>query len=137
MSDSGMGPDVAIPAVVVFLTLGAAILAFVAGDGLEPAALILALGWLVALPLSAVLTQAFGLPVLGSGGDEQSESASEEPVEADGALDALRRRYARGDIDEAEFERRVERLLETEDEEEARRALLDDPAPERETEREL
>lgn len=136
MTDTDMDPEVAIPAVVVFLTLGAAILAYVA-DGLILAALVLVLGWLVVLPLSAILTRAFDLPTLGSRGDEQSEAASEEPVEADGALDALRRRYARGDIDEAEFERRVERLLETEDEAEARRALLDDPELERETEREL
>lgn len=34
---------------------------------------------------------------------------------ADDALATLRERYARGDIDDAAFERRVERLLETED----------------------
>jgi hypothetical protein len=37
------------------------------------------------------------------------------PVDEDAAaLDRLRERYAAGEIDEAEFERRVERLLETE-----------------------
>ena len=41
-----------------------------------------------------------------------SGAAGDEP--ADDAIDALRERYARGEIDEAEFERRVERLLETE-----------------------
>jgi uncharacterized membrane protein len=34
---------------------------------------------------------------------------------ADDALATLRERYARGDIDDVEFERRVERLVETED----------------------
>lgn len=35
--------------------------------------------------------------------------------DADEALATLRERYARGDIDDLEFERRVERLVETED----------------------
>jgi uncharacterized membrane protein len=47
---------------------------------------------------------------------QASESASSTgPAGADeAALAALRRRYAEGEIDETEFERRVERLLETE-----------------------
>lgn len=46
------------------------------------------------------------------------------------ALEALRRRYARGAIDEAEFERRLERLLETETVPEVREYL--DGRPDRE-----
>ena len=42
------------------------------------------------------------------------ESATGRSDETDDALDALHERYAHGEIDDAEFERRVERLLETE-----------------------
>ena len=48
----------------------------------------------------------------------RGETAADGPVgddTADDAIDTLRERYARGEIDEAEFERRVGRLLETEE----------------------
>jgi uncharacterized membrane protein len=49
-----------------------------------------------------------------SDGRGQSTAAPDRDRESDDALSALRERYARGDIDETEFERRVEGLLETE-----------------------
>ena len=45
----------------------------------------------------------------GSGRDEAGSTGGDDP------LATLRERYARGEIDDVEFERRVERLVETED----------------------
>lgn len=70
---------------------------------------IFAIGYAVVLPLVAI--------ALGEGEDEPETDRSSDP---DGStetpLDRLKRRYAEGEIDEAEFERRLERLLETGDE---------------------
>lgn len=62
-----------------------------------------------------------------------SRSASEQ----DDALATLRDRYARGDLADAEFERQVERLIETEDAEVAGEPPTGvEPNPARERERE-
>src|SRR6056297_2345084 len=45
----------------------------------------------------------------------RQETDSRPASEDDDALATLRERYARGDLTDAEFERQVERLLETED----------------------
>jgi len=50
-----------------------------------------------------------------------AENRTNEPDSTQDALDTLRTRYARGDLTEAEFERKVEALLETETPESARR----------------
>jgi uncharacterized membrane protein len=46
--------------------------------------------------------------------DARREQSRETKNDTDAALEALRDRYARGELDEDEFETRVERLLETE-----------------------
>lgn len=77
------------------------------------------LGFVTVLPASIKLAEWYESRETGE------ESGSEASEEADGqqaALATLRERYASGEIDEAEFERRVERLLETESVEDAETA---------------
>lgn len=76
------------------------------------------LGFVVLLPLVGILGDR--LPFVTADGDDATESTTPsdgigEPDEPDDQIATLRERYARGEIDEAEFERRLEGLLETED----------------------
>ncbi|MBX0287207.1 SHOCT domain-containing protein [Haloarcula salinisoli] len=59
---------------------------------------------------------------------------SRPTTDEDDALATLRERYARGELTEAEFERQVERLLETEDVRTARERPSGETQRERETE---
>jgi len=61
------------------------------------------------LPLSVGLANWYE-----SRGERARDRASAPTGETDDALAVLRERYARGELDEAEFEAQVERLLETE-----------------------
>lgn len=63
-----------------------------------------------------------------SGRDNESARSTERGGDAGGepkqdALDTLRERYARGDLSEADFEHKVEALLETETPEDARKRV--------------
>jgi len=78
---------------------------------------LLALGvpWFwIAFPVgfAGVLPAAIGLVRLYERRKDDAED--DQPAEQEAALATLRERYARGELTEAEFERKVERLLETE-----------------------
>jgi hypothetical protein len=67
------------------------------------------LGFFILLPLVGVLGE--DLPYVVADDEESTDS----DASADDPVAELRQRYARGDIDEGEFERRLDALLETED----------------------
>ena len=80
--------------------------------GLGPALFIT--GFFILIPLVVVLGEDFPLVAAAEASadasvDSETTGSTERPVAA------LRDRYASGEIDEAEFERRLDRLLETED----------------------
>ncbi|PSP79505.1 hypothetical protein BRC81_04635 [Halobacteriales archaeon QS_1_68_20] len=77
--------------------------------GGTPVAAILGLGILV--PLVPIVGFVLLLPLIAIFGDRLFE---DDPESAGDPLEELRQRYARGELDHDEFERRVERLIETE-----------------------
>ncbi|WP_290818594.1 SHOCT domain-containing protein [Halovivax sp.] len=74
--------------------------------GVTYAFAVFVVGWLLLVPVLGVLSDEF---VDGESDEQHSQEPAEDPLET------LRDRYARGEIDDLEFERRVERLIETED----------------------
>lgn len=118
-----------LPAVFAVGTLAVVALLAVLGFGnlVSVAAVV---GWLLLTPLSALLVYVFdvtgdeksvddlsesvGAGVSAAGSEIASEATPNDSPDDD-PLATLRDRYARGEIDEVEFERRLERLLETED----------------------
>jgi len=115
---------------VSVLTLGVGLLALFAG--VENWWMIFVVGWAVVTPLVAILFDV---------DDEKEEAATRETPESaattttSDALETLRDRYARGELSEEQFERKVERLLETETVEDARDSLAGRTAAGREQER--
>ncbi len=69
------------------------------------------LSYFVLLPLIAILGDDF--PLVAS--EDESAATESGTTAATDPVDRLRERYANGEIDEAEFERKLDRLLETED----------------------
>jgi uncharacterized membrane protein len=87
--------------------------------GLVPAAVVFVVGWLLLVPVTAILFggEMMSGPVSGEleaemeaaiTGSDSDDRTSKDPVEV------LRQRYARGEISDADLERGLEALLETE-----------------------
>jgi len=116
----------ALTGIAAVATLGVGVLVAIL-FGLFEAAIVFVVGWLLLVPVFGVLSDTFGTSETGAGdeieaavqqrvADSIAESAGrrasgddEDPVEA------LRERYARGELGDEEFERKLERLIETED----------------------
>lgn len=130
---------------VPILTLGAGLLALFLD--VPNWWVIFVIGWVVLTPLVNILVD--DEAEVGAEEGESTHEAStsfdttesDVDAETDAALATLRERYARGELDEEAFERKVERLLRTETVEDARERVGDaGVAPDsegREPEREL
>ncbi len=94
--------DVDVPGLIAILLLGLGLLDLFRNA--VPGVLFY-VGFAVVLPLVGILFD-----------DEREDTSEPTPDPEPDPLEELRRRYAEDEIDEAEFERRVERLLETQDE---------------------
>lgn len=84
---------------------------------------VFALGFAVLVPVAELVTDEFA-------GEDETATGTETEIGSDAdsaskgdALDTLRERYARGELTDAEFEREVEALLETETPESVRRRV--------------
>lgn len=93
---------------IAVVTFGAMLLAGVLEFDLL-ARVVIVVGWFVLTPVFMFFGDEIAEAIF------EADGADEESPESDDPLEVLRDRYARGEISEAEFERRVERLLETED----------------------
>ncbi|MFC7069524.1 SHOCT domain-containing protein [Halobaculum lipolyticum] len=104
--------DVA-PGIVAVATFGAVALAAILG--FESAVPVLAvLGWFVLTPLSAILGHVLVPDEEGEDATETTPESAPNPTPESDPVERLRERYAAGDIDEEEFERRLDLLLDTE-----------------------
>lgn len=97
---------------VAILTFGFTALAAVLGLG-NVVPILFVVGFFILVPLIWVLEDEF--PLVEPDLDEEGQPRQQEPTNP---VRELRKRYVRGEIDEAEFDRRLDRLLETEELEE-------------------
>ncbi|QLH80619.1 SHOCT domain-containing protein [Halosimplex pelagicum] len=77
--------------------------------GTVPAAVIFIVGWFLLTPVLVVFAEEVGSLLPDRGTDDESREDTADP------LAELKARYARGEVGDAEFERRVERLVGAED----------------------
>jgi len=112
-----------IPAVLSILVLGAGFAALFLGYSWFWAVWVF--GFVVLVPLAAILLGDDEEERGRDRGDdaERRADSQERPESKQDALDLLRERYARGEMTDEQFERKVERLLETETPEAAEAAV--------------
>ncbi|WP_206425028.1 SHOCT domain-containing protein [Halosimplex salinum] len=116
-----------LPVLIAVTTLPVALLALF-NVGVVNALEILVVGWLLLTPVAAIIAwivldlSPVALPwSLGdrgidlSGVADRDRSGADAGADPDDPVDLLRERFARGEIEQAEFERRLDSLLETED----------------------
>ncbi|WP_323676442.1 SHOCT domain-containing protein [Halorubellus sp. PRR65] len=113
-----------IVAIIPILTFGLGVSSAVFGYG-DLTAPIFAVGWFLLTPLVAVLSDTRIVRRL-FGDLPENQDASVDDDEA--ALEELKARYARGEIDEVEFERRTALLLENESIDDVRDRVDNEPA---------
>lgn len=116
---SDQGSDDAL-AILSILILGAGFIGMFAG--FSSFWLIWVLGYVVVLPIVAILTDTNEWEgtkneewtAEGNQREPEQHTASAESTSTQDALSTLRERYARGDLTDGQFERKLDRLLETE-----------------------
>jgi uncharacterized membrane protein len=105
------------------LTLGLGVIALVLG--VDYWWLVFVVGWLLVVPLIDVLSgtddEVDWEQWAARGADDEGATVADR----EDALDLLRERYARGELDDEAFERKVERLLATESLDDAETLLAD------------
>lgn len=77
--------------------------------GWKPSVVVFVVGWLLLLPAVNIVGDFLGTYT------DESSSEDESDVEPTDPLTELKQRYALGEIDDVEFERKVAKLVETED----------------------
>ncbi|AGB37812.1 SHOCT domain-containing protein [Natronococcus occultus] len=94
-----------------------AVVSIVSLIGLETVGVLIAIvGWFLLVPLFLFWGEEIADLVLEERTPEPaSETVPSSTSESDGALEELKRRYAAGEIDDDEFERRLERLVGVDD----------------------
>jgi uncharacterized membrane protein len=108
----------ALVAIVAVGTLPVGILTAIFA-GIVPAAVVFVVGWLLLVPVLGILQDAISSSDHRVDVDDVVEQRMKEAVEPDEStaadpMEELRERYAAGELDDVEFERKVEKLLETE-----------------------